>query len=424
MRRVIVLLFTFTVAIYSGESNMNSELANVKVDRLKVLLPEILKEKQIDCWLTFTREGATDPILPHLGSDHMVARAALIFILDQEGHYHRIAIAASYDVSPLIDSGIYDDVIPYKQEGVKPHLQKVIRQYNPGSIAVNQSRDMAMADGLTTGLMGYLEETLPDYKDRLVSSEGLIISLFSRKLPVEIKMVRKAVELTQQIIKEAFSSKVVKPGVTTEQDVADYMSKRAAEYGMQESCLSIVVGPMRGHGGPSDRIIQPGDLLRSDVCFQYNGYNSDIQRTAYILKKGEKEAPDFVKKYWQDCKDANMAALEAIKPGVKAIESDNAGRSLLVSRGYAEHPFGSGHPIGGQVHDIGPLPAPDWPERYGSLSFFPYEKGMTFAIEPAVIVDDDRLGGEINVGLEEDILVTEDGYEVLGSLQEKLWVIK
>ena len=280
-----------------------------------------------------------------------------------------------------------------------------------------------MADGLTTGLLDYLEECLPSYKDRFISSEGLIISLFSRKMPIEIKALRKAVEITQKIVTEAFSSKVVKPGETTEMDIANYMRKRGEQLGVVESCLSIVVGPMRGHGGPSERVIQRGDILRADVCFQYNGYNSDIQRTAYILKKGEKEAPDFVKKYWQDCKDANMAALGVIKPGVMAIESDNAGRTLLVSRGYAEHPFGSGHPIGGQIHDIGPLPAPDWPERYGSMSFFPYEQGMTLAIEPAVIVNDERLGGEVNIGLEEDILVTKDGYEVLGSLQEVLWVI-
>ena len=119
-----------------------------------------------------------------------------------------------------------------------------------------------------------------------------------------------------------------------------------------------------------------------------------------------------------------MAALAVIKPGVKAIDSDTAGRTLLVERGYAEYPFGSGHAIGAQVHDIGPLPSPDWPERYGSFSFFEYEPNMIFAIEPAVIVDDERLGGEINVGLEEDILVTEDGYEVLGELQEALWIIK
>ncbi len=417
-------IFLLAIVMLKGESTMDNELSTVKVDRLKTLLPQILEEKGIDCWLTFTREGATDPLLSHLGSNHMVARAALIFARDGEGGYHRIAIAASYDVAPLIASGIYDEVISYKQEGVKPHLQKYIRRYDPKSIAINRSRDFAMADGLTTGMIGYLEESLPEYADLFVNAEGLIISLFSRKMPAEIAAIRKAVENTQLIVREAFSSQVVKPGKTTEADVAAYLVRRAEELGMEQTYMSIVAGPMRGHGGPTDRVIQGGDLLRADICFSYNGYTSDIQRTAYVLKKGETDAPDFVKKYWQDCKDAKMAALSVIKPGVQAIESDTAGRTLLVERGYTEQPFGSGHAIGAQIHDIGPMPAPDWPERYGSLSFFEYEPGMTFAIEPTVIVDDERLGGEISVGLEEDILVTEDGYEVLGLLQEALWIIK
>lgn len=403
---------------------MNTDLTNVKVERLTQLLPKILKEKEIDCWLTFTREGATDPLLPHLGSDHMVARAALLFLRDKDGNYYRYAIAASYDVSPLINSGIYNEVISYRQEGVKPHLQEIIRRHDPQRIAINTSRDAAFADGLTAGMLAYLQESLPGHKDRFVSAEELIVSLFSRKMPAEIEAVRTAVERTQIIIREAFSGKVVKPGVTTERDVADYLLKRAEELELTESCLSIVVGPMRGHDGPGDRIIQYGDLLRSDICFRYRGYSSDIQRTAYVLKPGEKDAPGFVRKYWQDCKDANLAALAAIRPGRPANDADNAARQLLIKRGYQEHPFGSGHTIGVDVHDIGPLPAPDWPERYGSLVWIPFEPGMTFAIEPSVIVNDERLGGEVNIGLEEDILVTGNGYEVLGELQQELWLIR
>lgn len=424
MKWLPILLIVLSTTAVRGEDNMDSELANVKVKRLTTLLPKIMAEKKIDCWLTFTREGATDPLLPHLGSEHMVARAALIFIVDREGNYHRIAIAASYDVSPLITSGIYDEVIAYKKEGVKPHLQRIINKFNPGKIAVNYSRDVAISDGLTVGMLAYLKESLPEYRDRFVPAEELIVSLFSRKLPAEVDAVRTAVERTQQIIAEAFTGDVIKPGVTTEKDVANYLLKRAAELEMTESCLSIVVGPMRGHDGPGDRVIQYGDLLRSDICFSFQGYTSDIQRTAYVLKPGENEAPDYVKKYWQDCKDANMAALAAIKPGRPANDSDRAARELLLSRGYDEYPFGSGHPIGNNVHDIGPLPAPDWPERYGSQAFIPYEPGMTLAIEPAVVVYDERLGGEINIGLEEDILVTEDGYEVLGELQQELWLIR
>jgi Xaa-Pro aminopeptidase len=109
-------------------------------------------------------------------------------------------------------------------------------------------------------------------------------------------------------------------------------------------------------------VIQRGDLVRADVCFKVNGYSSDIQRTAYILKKDERQAPEFVQQIWVDALAANRAALGVIKPGATGKDVDTAGRSLLKE--------------------------------------------------------------EVNVGLEEDIVITESGYEILGTPQTELWLVK
>ncbi|MFC1547945.1 M24 family metallopeptidase [Candidatus Neomarinimicrobiota bacterium] len=422
----IKLLFTlliFGIVQMSG-SQGSSTMPDVRRDRLIDLLPELLTEKGLDCWLTFTREGATDPLLPRLGSEHMVARAALVFANTPRGEYRRIAVAASYDVEPLSSSAIYDTVIAYESEGIGPHLRRVFDELAPEKIAVNISRDVPMADGITTGMLNYLEEVLPEYQGRFVSAEDLIISLFSRKLQVEIAAVREAAEKTQSLLREAFSNKIIKPGKSTELDVAAHLRRCAEQIGLEESCMSIVAGPARGHSEPTDRVIQRGDLVRADVCFKVNGYSSDIQRTAYILKKDERQAPEFVQQLWDDALAANQAALGVIKPGSTGKDVDTAARSLLKERGYEDYPHAAGHPIGLQVHDIGPLLAPDWPERYGKLGFFPLEPGMTIAVEPILYVNEPRLGGEINVGLEEDIVITESGCEVLGEPQTELWLVK
>ncbi len=418
----IVLLVLALPLLALGESHSNP--TDVRRERLTTLLPGLLNEKGLDCWLTFTREGATDPLLKRLGSDHMVARAALIFARTPEGGRRSVAIAASYDVEPLTRSALYDTVISYRSEGIRPHLRQVVAELSPGNIAVNFSRDVPMADGLTTGMLNYLEEVLPEYKGRFVSAEELIISLFSRKLPVEVAAVREAAEKTQLILREALSGKVIKPGKTTELEVSDYLRRRAEQLGMEESCMSIVAGPARGHSEPSERVIQRGDLVRADVCFKVRGYSSDIQRTAYVLQKGESQAPAFVVKLWEDALAVNRAALAVIKPGVTGNQVDAAGRSALKERGYQDYPHAAGHPIGLQVHDIGPLLAPDWPERYGSLGFFTLEPGMTIAVEPALYADEPRLGGDINVAIEEDVVITETGHEVLGEAQSDLWLIK
>ncbi len=424
MHRALVSTVLILILNVVQAGDRGTDLSRVRSERLTVLLPRLLAEKDIDCWLTFTREGATDPLLKRLGSDHMVARAALIFARTAEGGYRRIAIAASYDVEPLISSALYDTVMAYRSEGIRPHLQTVISQLAPGTIAVNFSRDVPMADGLSTGMLHYLEEVLPDYRDRFVSAEELIISLFSRKLPAEIAATREAAELTQLILAEALSRKVIKAGRTTELEVANYLRKRAAKLGMEEACMSIVAGPQRGHSEPSGRVIQRGDLVRADVCFKVRGYACDIQRSAYVLRRGEAEAPAYVEQLWTDARAANRAALAVLRPGVTGHEVDQAGRSYLESHGYEGYPHAAGHPIGPQVHDIGPLLAPDWPERYGNQGFFPLEQDMTLAVEPLLYAYEPRLGGAINVGIEEDVVLTKDGYQVLGELQETLWLIK
>ncbi len=424
MRRALVSTALILILNVVQAGDRGTDLSRVRSERLTVLLPRLLAEKDIDCWLTFTREGATDPLLKRLGSDRMVARAALIFARSADDGYRRIAIAASYDVEPLSASALYDTVIAYRSEGIRPHLQTVIAQLAPGTIAVNFSRDVPMADGLSTGMLHYLEEVLPDYRERFVSAEELIISLFSRKLPAEIAATREAAERTQMILAEALSRKVIKAGRTTELDVANYLRSRAAKLGMEESCMSIVAGPQRGHSDPSGRVIRPGDLVRADVCFKVRGYSCDIQRTAYVLRKGETEAPAYVEQLWADARAANRAALAVLRPGVTGNEVDQAGRSYLESHGFEGYPHAAGHPIGLQVHDIGPLLAPDWPDRYGNLGFFLLERDMTLAVEPLLYTNEPRLGGAINVGIEENVVLTENGYQVLGQLQETLWIIK
>jgi Xaa-Pro aminopeptidase len=244
--------------------------ARIRRDRIERLLPAILAEQGIDAWLTFTRENTPDPILPVLGIDHIVARGAFLFAR-KDGAFRRIAVAASYDVDPIKNSGLYDEVIAYKSEGIKPHLKQVLDDLAPRQIAVNFSRDVTIADGLTAGLRAYLEEAVPEHARRFVSSERLVVSLLGRKLPEEIAALERAAICTQQILAEALSSERVRPGVTTERALDDWMRARAEELGCGVAFGSIVVGPSRGHSDPTDRVIQRGDLLRTDWGASYEG---------------------------------------------------------------------------------------------------------------------------------------------------------
>lgn len=397
----------------------------IRRDRLRVLLPQVMAAQGLDMWLTFTRESALDPLLPTLGVDSVVARAAFIFLRAPDGSVRNVAIAASYDVDPIRRSDLYDEVISYEREGIKPHLAALIGRAGPRRIAVNISRDEMVADGLTAGMRDYLEETLGrKYTKRFVSSERLVSSLLSRKLPAEIAALSEASAATQRIIAEAFTGRVIRPGFTSEKDLNDWMVARAKELGYGVAFSSIVTGPSRGHSEPTDRIIEHGDVIRVDWGATHEGYAADIQRTGYVLHPGQKAAPPWLTRMFADNLAAQHAAVAACRPGNRGVDVDRAGREVLVSRGYREPPHGSGHPIGLKVHDVGPKLSPDWPERYGAPVFFEIEPDQVFAIEPMIYAVPPVLGYEFHIGLEENVVVTPEGPFYFGQPQEELILIE
>lgn len=395
----------------------------IQRERINQLLPQIMAEQGVDMWLVFTRENAEDPILPTIGIKHIVARGAFIFSL-KNGDYKKIAIAASYDVSPIKATGIYDEVVSYKTEGVKPHLKEWVEKLDPAKIAINYSRDVTIADGLTVGMLNYLEETLGhQYKQRFISAERLVVSLIGKKLPMEVEALKTAILATKQIISEGLTEEVIEPGVTTEQDLGNFMTLRTKEMGMEVAFLSVVVGPTRGHSEPTERVIQPGDLVRIDFGARYEGYAADIQRTAYVLRPDEDDPPEEIQHLWEVALIANQASVAAMKPGVTGNDIDKTGRQFLINAGYQGYPHGAGHAIGLKVHDVGAILGPDWKERYGNTVFFPLEVNQVYAVEPILYAPDPRTGEEINIGLEEDVIVTEDGAEHIGQQQTELIVI-
>ncbi len=425
MTRVLSLLVLLSVSLLGATARPEvSEEEALRQQRVNELLPRAMAEHGIDLWLVFTRENARDPIAEDVGGGRVVARSAFLFVGSSDG-YRKVAVVASYDVAPVEESGIYDEVIAYRGEGIKPHLQRLFREFNPQRIGVNISRDIPLADGLTVGMRNYLEETLgPTYAERFVSAEKLIVSFRGRRLPEEVAILREAARYTDRIIREALSEKVIKPGQTTENDVADYLRRRTAEFGATVPFISVVVGPVRGHGGPSDRVIQPGDLVRIDFGITHRGYSTDIQRTAYVLRPGESEAPAELQRMWEVCRRATDAAIAAMRPGVTGNSIDTVARNTLLEAGYEGYPHAAGHPIGFDVHDVGPLLGPDWPERYGSTVHLKLEEGQTFAVEPILYADYLPMGGEINIGLEEDVVITAEGAERLHPRQDQLILIR
>lgn len=185
-----------------------------------------------------------------------------------------------------------------------------------------------------------------------------------------------------------------------------------------------MAGLVRGHSAASEAVILPGSIVRIDAGADEDGYKTDIQRLAYVLRPGETAAPEEVAKAFATVRAANRAAAAALKPGATGTDVDTAARKVVTDAGYEEFMHATGHPIGFYTHDIGPLLAPAWPDRYGKLGGYTIERDQTFAIEPSLEVELSwMMGGRVGFGLEEDYVVTEKGSEPLGTPQDALILI-
>jgi Xaa-Pro dipeptidase len=398
-------------------------------ERLDRYLLSAMRRAGVDAWLVVTREGARDPVAYDVAAENAVGRVACLFV-DKGDHLEKVAIAASFDTESFAKSGLYLRVTPYGKEGAGPALKEELEKLSPRAIAVDQSKDEPLADGLTAGNLQWLRETLgPEYARRLVSAEALLTSFRSRKTAAEIQKMREAVRKTDAILTEALTAAVIKPGVTTEKGVADFIRKRRREAGLnpsweEEQDPNVTAGLARGHSAATDALIVPGAVVRIDAGVDDEGYKTDLQRMAYVLRSGETAAPPEVQKAFDTVRAANRAAAAALKPGAKGTDVDTAARRVVTAAGFPEFLHATGHPIGFFTHDLGPGLAPDWPERYGKTGSYPIEKDQTFAVEPSLQTELPwMLGGTTGFGLEEDYVVTETGSEPLGPLQERLILI-
>lgn len=382
---------------------------------------EILREKDLDLWLTFVRETSQvkDPCVPLIVGLELTWQSALL--VSSTGD--RVAIVGRYDVDNVTNTGGYTTVIGY-DESYRDLLLEQIDRFNPRSIGLNFSESDPAADGLTHGMFRLLASTLvgTEYASRLVSAEQVIAALRGRKSPSEVEYIQTAVRSSERILEEV--RQMAKPGMV-EREIADFVYEKMTERGLgaawgSDHCPVVCAGPDApfGHRMPGDFEIKPGSLLQMDFGVMQNSFVADLQRTMYFCDRGEKESPEVVQRAWDAARQALEAGRVALKPGARGWEVDAAARKALVDAGYPEYKHAFGHHIGRSAHDGATVLGPKW-ERYGNSIEGVIEAGNVFAIELGVYVPEYGY-----IGLEEDVVVTPDGAEYLSGVQNELWLIR
>lgn len=241
---------------------------------------------------------------------------------------------------------------------------------------------------------------------RLKALAGLVEKLRLVKNASEIEAIRNAVKLTSKAFERVIRK--VEHG-DTEVGIAaslDFqMRKLGADGNAFDTIVAFAARSALPHAHPTTRTIDHDQLLLVDMGASLNGYSSDMTRVVHIGQPGDK-----ARRLYDAVLEAQLAAIDAVRPGVEAADVDAAARRVLKKYGL-DRAFihSTGHGLGLEIHEN---------PRIGRKSDAVLEPGMTITIEPGAYIE--GFGG---VRIEDTVLVTETGVEVLTPTPKELVVI-
>jgi Xaa-Pro aminopeptidase len=243
----------------------------------------------------------------------------------------------------------------------------------------------------------------------LTSTDGVVEASRVVKDATEIEALREASRRLTAVAAAAFSA--VRAG-REEREVAGAIEAAIRSAGYERIAFDTIVasGPHSAlpHHRAGSRRLATGDLLVLDFGGFLDGYCCDLTRTVAVGEPG----PD-ARRLHAAVREAQQAAIDAVGPGISTAAVDAAARIVLERHGLgAAFGHGTGHGLGLEVHEDPRLTRPQ-----ADVPAVPLEPGMVFTIEPGAYVPD--VGG---VRIEDDVLVTETGCEVLTSVSRELVV--
>ena len=400
----------------------------VKAEKMRQHLLPLMRAHEIDLWIILSRENVPDPAVELFGGYGITGwyghrNAYLFYDAGVEGLE---TMALGTHLSNHLDR-FYDTKILYGEEGLSPHLREYVDDRSPTRIAINQSRTISMADGLTAELKDYLLQTIGEtYRSALVSSEPLLVEYVSTKTDAEQVIQREASQATFRILRRAFSNEIIQPGQTSLLDVYYWITAEWKRQGFEFNFPASLDLQRRGsemRDDSDDPGIQPGDLLHVDFGVRTSGIVADQQKMAYVLRAGETEPPAGLRlAFARSDRMASILVDElrvgrtgiAIKTAAEARASDEGIDSLVYS-----------HAQGNWVHDAGVWMIHDWPDRYGDHPRFRLRAGEWISLEFSVTQTVPEWNNQpVTIMREEDTLVHRDGQvEYLSGPQRELWVI-
>jgi Xaa-Pro aminopeptidase len=425
---VLLCQFTFAQEILNLKDRATL-IEKIQKDRLDNLLPELMSKNGIDMWIIITREYNEDPIIKTLLPPTWLnarRRTILVFSFDESTKKTESVAISRYNFGKNIKSIWDKEKNPNQMLALKDYIDKV----NPKKIGLNYSDNFALIDGISKSDYELFYSSISnDIKQRIVSAENLGIQWIETRTKLEKEIYKDLVSITQNIINEAFSNKVIEPGKTTTDDVVWWMREKVLELKLK-TWFHPTVDVQRNEqsdlyafdGKSKYDIIQPGDLVHCDFGISYLTLNTDCQQIAYVLKSDEKEAPEFLTKALKDAnklQDILTSEFELDKTGNEILLN-----SLKIAKEKGLDPQIYTHPLGTFGHSAGTTIGM-WDSQGGVpiKGDVLMKYNTVYAIElnnKSFIKDWNK---EVRIMLEEAGLFEENGFKYINGRQEEILLI-
>lgn len=399
-------------------------------EKFDLVLPEVMRENEIDMWITVRKEGLDDPLTADFGAGYVTSVGYYVFTDRGGDRIERAALGITGYL--LAETGAYDVVTGSFD------LREFVAERDPARIGLNMGENIGAADGLSYTAYHMLAETLGEpYASRFVSAEKLVSDFRSRRVSSELAGFAEAGEISRELAERALSNEVITPGKTALEDVAWWLMDRLLERGLGSSFgfpSIYITGPDGIEDTSNDRIIAGGDVMMIDWGVCHLNFCTDMKRVAYVMRPGETEAMAGVQNAFDRAMEAREVSRRAIRPGITARENmDRIGEALTAAgfnpisfNGVTDGPttdvtWQGHHSVGNLGHGIGPSIAL-WNSRRVTFQVVP---SNLLSIELFAYTAVPEWGGaKLRVPLEDDAVVTQRGAEWLYPANSRLLLIK
>ena len=399
--------------------------------RFEAVIPALMRREGIDMWIVSAREYNEDPVIKTmLPATWIAARRRTILVFYDRGEedgVERLAVAR-YDIGRFFQSAWDPDVQPDQWQ----RLADLIEERNPSRIAVNRSSTFALADGMTDTEFAGLLKALPErFHDRIVSGERLAVGWLEWRIPDEMHVYPLIVNIAHRIIADGLSEAVIQPGVTTTDDVVWWYRERIRDLKLVtwfQPSVSVQRAEENGQEAdfstrPAENIIMPGDFIHIDFGITYLRLNTDTQQNAYVLKPGETDAPNGLKRalaignrlqdILTDQFKAGRSGNEILSRALDQAKQENINASIYT------------HPVGFHGHAAGPTIGL-WDRQGGvpGAGDYPLYPNTAYAIELNATVSIPEWGNQdIRIMLEEDAFFDGQKTRYIDPRQTELYLI-